>query len=202
MKTRSISSESNSHGWLIRRVALACLLTSSVFLIRNIPTEFPTRKRKLTEQEKAIRLKTFEAKAKINAIERRDRFMPERAKQLLNSPTFVESLNVGRGNSRPRSATGNEIEASVASDLRAILLIYRNYMYLNADDMPIPETGIRFRNGDETLDILVELQGDPERSPHVDVFAYLTDSEGKEKYLGQKCISNGRLYAIFDPLVP
>jgi hypothetical protein len=158
--------------------------------MRNIPTEFPTHNRKLTEQEKAIRLKTLEAKMKINAIESRDRFMTEGAKHILNSPTFVKSLNVGRGDSHPRSATGIEIEAPVASDLRGILLDYRIYMYLDADDLPIPKTCIRFRNGDETLDILVEQQGAPERSPHVDVFAYLTDSKGKEKYLGQKCISS------------
>lgn len=149
-----------------------------------------------------LRLESYKSKERLRGSRIMQDFLGEEGIRILRSPVNVEVLGVGRGPDYPCTLTGVALDDEVANALCASLLDYRNYAFLDADDMPEPQTGFRFRNGSESIDILVSLEGSNENSPHIDIFAILIDSDGRQKYKGSKCMYSESMRNILFPLMP
>jgi hypothetical protein len=60
-----------------------------------------------------------------------------------------------------------------------VLLDYRNFGHVNADDFSDPQIGLRVKSGPSSLDILISLEGSSPTNPHQDVWIEIHGKEGE-----------------------
>ena len=164
-----------------------------LFMILALVLALVVQQRKAATRVRTLRYALAEAHAIRAADERVQNLLGDRAIFILKTATRVETLSVGRGPGYPRTPTGVDLGTAAATRLRLALLDPHNYLYLDADDMPEPQAGFRFRDGDSSLDVLVSLESFNLTSVHEDIWVILNYETDQSHYLGCVCMYSKQL---------
>jgi hypothetical protein len=171
----------------IRAIVLSVLLISIIMQQLTIRDKI-VQQRMASDRIRALQSELVFARNAIIAHKKMRELLGDDGMCAIKTATSVELLRVDRGDEFPRTPTGIYLDNSVAEAIGSILLDSNNYSHLDADDMPEPQFGLRFRNGELFIDILVCLGGAIEYEPHFDIFAIINDTSGIQRYRGQKCL--------------
>lgn len=145
------------------RFRLPTLLIGMVFV--GLVLALVAQKRVGEFRARGLNLQMRDLSTKKYALEGMSSFLTDRGIDILKQSSDAELLQVFRpSQSRPTNSfsvslvapTGVMLGEAVARRMACVLMDYRNYRYVGADDMPDPQFGLRYRGGVATLDVLVD----------------------------------------------
>ena len=149
--------------------------------------------RAASRREQALKTRLAQALRNQYAQEGMNRFLTDPGIDILKGASGVELLWVPSAAQLRKTGqdgvipSGQYLPDGIASRLVGVLLDHRNYGYLGTFDDPIPQFGLRFKRGEESLDILISLENSRPNS-HQDVWVNIRDKSGKVvHYAGPNC---------------
>jgi hypothetical protein len=132
-----------------------------------------------TRREAELGRQLVYARAGRTAPERMLAFLSDTGIVTLGEASEAEVLRVidgppSRFRGYPVTETGEVLGGPFVRRLAGVLLDAGNYIYLNADALPTPDTGVRLRRGKECVDILFSVH-----DGHTDVWAFPRERRGE-----------------------
>jgi len=163
---------------------------------------FYVQERRSLAQMRAIRLELLQTQLLLGAHERINRLFEGRGLCIFKAADSAEILSVGRGAGYPRKPTGIVLDEAFVNRFRNAVLDARDYVYQDLDDLPEPQVGFRFRDGELVFDILVSLEGSSSVSPHIDLFICENHEASVSKYLSDVCLPSKALHELLASVLP
>ena len=156
--------------WIRPRFRLGTLATGT--LVIGLVMALVAQQRAADRRERALKARLGQSLLDIHGQDGMRSFMGDLGIVVLKEATSFELLAISSpaGDQAGQDAvipTGREVDPTIARRLANALLEPANYAYVNGDDLPDPQFGIRLRRGGDMFDILISL----ESTAHQDVWA-------------------------------
>lgn len=190
------------------RIRLKSLLLAMTFLACALTLVAANR---LAEsRERDLRMRLAVSRARGSALEGMSSLLSDRGIDILRHSTDAELLRVSRGSANGVfigaahdvvTPTGVMLGEPFALRMACVLLDYRNYMYIDPDDLPEPKFGLRFRDGSMTLDVLMETN---KGSSHQDVWIRIHNQDGELVHSSGsawKCMNDPELQKLAESIL-
>jgi hypothetical protein len=161
-------------------------------------------------QDRALKARLGQALIDKYAQEGMDRILTDQGTDVLKHCLSVELLQTSentvtstgfeqiRGTQTTVTSTGIVLEQDVALRAACVLLDHRSFGWLNALDDPIPQVGLRIRDGHSSLDMLISLDD----GSHQDIWIEIHDEGGKQVHRsGPVCMHDPTLQKLGEELL-
>jgi|GEM_PF-6497313 len=173
-----------------------------LIILLAIVMAFYVQEHRSVAQMRALRLELLKTQLLLGAHERVNHLFEGRGLCIFKAADSAEILSVGRGAGYPRKPTGIVLGEVFVKRFRNAVLDARDYVYQDLDDLPEPQVGFRFRDGELAFDILVSLEGSSSVSPHVDLFICENHESSGASYLSDVCLPSKALHELLASVLP
>ncbi|WP_165070470.1 hypothetical protein [Paludisphaera rhizosphaerae] len=155
-------------------------------------------------RERDLRMQVAESRSRKLALEGMTSLLSDRGIDILMQAPDAELLKVCQGRSEDGTAlnlvtpTGVMLGEAVSRRMTCVLLDYRNYRSINADDLPEPGFGLRLRSGFGTVDVLMDAS---EGSSHQNVWINRTRDGELMHASGWRCMNDPELQKLVESIL-